>query len=223
MDYFVKDGKSLPYVILAKNNKHTYFRLRSDHLEVAKAKSLSNRDVLRLIDYRFDVFYEKYIKKVKNKLPDNKIILQDVEFDIIKSNNNSKRLLITDNKIIINNNFKSSDEEKYFIYESHLKTMLEAISKDVSYVLRENDIKERPIRFGYFKSKFGSYHRIKDEITLNVILAKMDINFLYYVLMHEYAHTNVFNHSKKYYEQLAQLMPDYRKYDKLLKKIAIYL
>lgn len=223
MEYFIKDERSLPFIILNKNNKHTYFRIRQDHLEVSKAKRLSKKDVLKVIELNFDKFYSKYIKQLKSILPNNKIILENKEYEIINTNDNAKDLRIVNNEIFINDNFKNIKQKKYYIYESHLKKMLKIIKPKIKLALINNNIKERPIRFGYFKSKYGSYHRIKDEITLNVILAKLDINYLYYVLMHEYAHTLVFNHSNKFYVELTNLMPNYRKYDKKLKQIAIYL
>ena len=78
-----------------------------------------------------------------------------------------------------------------------------------------------PVKLKYLKSKFGSYHRKNNEITLNTFLARLDKIFLVYVIYHEYAHALVFNHSKDFYHLLSEFMPNHKVYQKDLKKIAI--
>lgn len=221
MDVYIKEGKTLPYKILNKNNKHTYFRMRSDHLEISKSKKLNKEAVLKLIDLNFDKFYKKYAIVKNNTLPANEIMLEGRVLNIIKDDINN--IAILKDVVFVNENYDYGDKLKLKIYEHHLTNMLRNIDSQVLKVLRKNNIKPRPIRFGYYKSKFGSYHRINDEITLNLVLAKLDIKYLYYVLMHEYAHTEVFNHSKKFYDLLYKMMPEYKIYDKKLKKIAIFV
>ena len=60
-------------------------------------------------------------------------------------------------------------------------------------------------------------------VRVNIVLAKAEINYLYYVIMHEYAHTKVFNHSKDFYNLLEKLMPNYKYYDKNIKKLSIWI
>lgn len=223
MNKHYKNGKYLSYIIKTKNNKHTYFRIKDGYLEVSKSKYLSNSEIIKLIDNRFDDFYNR-IKELEEKIiPENKIILENVNYDLELKIGSKKSYQIND--LIITVTYPKEDylKAKQWIYLEHLKVMLNRIHNKVKETLENNNIKVRKLKFGYYKSKFGSYHRMKDEITLNIILAKLDINFLYYVLMHEYAHTKVFNHSKDFYTLLQKLMSNYKHYDKKLKEIAIYI
>lgn len=223
MDKYLKDGKELLYIVKIKDNKHTYFRVKDNYLEISKSKHLSNKQVLILIEQRFNYFYNKIAKNKLELLPLNQIILENNLYTISIYINKSKSYIINNNTISVNYPTNNLLEIKYWLYEYYLKDMIKRIENDVVNTLQINNIKIRNLRFKYFKSKFGSYHRKKDEVSLNIILAKYDITYLYYVLMHEYAHTIVFNHSKDFYQLLQKLMPNYKQYDKRLKAMAIYI
>ena len=62
MNEYYKNDKKISYIIISKNNKHTYFRIKKDYLEISKSKHLSNPDILKLVDLNFDHFYNKIIK-----------------------------------------------------------------------------------------------------------------------------------------------------------------
>lgn len=223
MNEYYKNDKKISYIIISKNNKHTYFRIKKDYLEISKSKHLSNPDILKLVDLNFDHFYNKIIKNKQNILPENEVILEDVKYEVVINKSKIKTYNISNNIIYVNHPSNDNLIIKKWLYQNYLIEMIERIKKDYEKILKEHNIKPRNFKFGYYKSKFGSYHRKNDDITLNVVLAKTDINFLYYVIMHEYAHTKVFNHSKHFYDVLKKLMPNYKVYDKKLKEIAIYI
>lgn len=223
MNKYIKNGKELPYVIKVKNNKHTYFRFKEDYLEISKSKYLTDHEVIKLVDNKFDYFYEKLKKVNRLILDDYQIMLENNIYKIMLTTSVNKAYYIEDDKIYISHSSNNTEEIKKWIYKEHLNVMISRIELEINNILWANKIKPRKIRTKYFKSKYGSYHRKKDEVSLNIILAKLDIQYLYYVLMHEYAHTIVFNHSKDFYMLLAKLMPNYKLYDKKLKAMAIYI
>lgn len=67
-------------------------------------------------------------------------------------------------------------------------------------------------------SRWGSCHYQKNKITLNTDLVYYPLVCLEYVLLHEYLHFVVNNHSARFYELLAYHMPEYKKYKELLKR-----
>lgn len=219
----IKNDQEIKYVIINKNNKNTYFRFKDNYLEISKAKYVTQTYILNYLYDNFDAFYLKYLKHLESIPNHNEIILEEKSYQLNIIENNKFSYLINGNKINVYSKYKDLEKIKKLIYKDHLKKMIDNINEDVKLVLKTNKIKERPIKLKYYKSKFGSYNRKKDEITLNIILAKANINYLYYVIMHEYAHTKEFNHSKSYYKVLKELMPNYIKYDKTIKKLSIWL
>lgn len=221
--YIIQEEKILPYVIINKKNKNTYIRFNSDYIEISKSKHLTNAQVIKLIEKNFDTYYNKYLI-LKNGTPDeDEIILEEQKLKLIINKNTKFSYEIINDSLIVNSNKKNILDIKKQIYQRHLESMIERIKPAYSDVLTQHDINERLIKFGLFKTKFGSYHRISDEIKLNIVLAKANINYLYYVIMHEYAHTKVFNHSSNFYSLLEKLMPNYKYYDKRLKKLSIWI
>lgn len=221
--YIIQEEKILPYVIINKKNKNTYIRFNSDYIEISKSKHLTNAQVIKLIEKNFDTYYDKYLI-LKNSTPDeDEIILEEQKLKLIINKNTKFSYEIINDSLIVNSNKNNILDIKKQIYQRHLESMIERIKPAYSDVLTQHDINERLIKFGLFKTKFGSYHRISDEIKLNIVLAKANINYLYYVIMHEYAHTKVFNHSSNFYSLLEKLMPNYKYYDKRLKKLSIWI
>lgn len=223
MNEIVNKGRVLPYVILNKTNKHSYFRVKETHLEVSKSRYLTKKDVLSYINNNFDHFYNKLTLIQSKILPDNIIMLEDITHHLIITKSKTNSYQIIGDTVYVNHKKDDIDVIKKWVYKQHIINMVNKITPNINQVLKLNQIETRNIRYGYYKSKYGSYHKKNNEITLNIILAKLDINYLYYVIMHEYAHTKVFNHSRDFYKTLGDLMPNYQIYDKKLKAIAIYI
>lgn len=219
----IVDDKEIKYILIKKNNKNTYFRYKDNYLEISMPKKLDEKIITDYLINNFDKFYKKYtthLKSIPNKF---EIILEEKKYKLIIKPGRKFNYKILNDEII--SYYKKIDIEliKKKIYKEHLKTMINKINDDINLVLKQNKIKPLPIKISYYKSKFGSYHRNKNEISLNLILAKANINYLYYVIMHEYAHTKEFNHSKKFYKVLEKLMPNYKQYDKTIKDLSIWI
>ena len=118
--------------------------------------------------------------------------------------------------------FRSMVLNKKRIYFAEMEKILPLLHQKIDPKLMHLGLSPLPIKLKNLKSKFGSYHIRKREITLNIFLSTLDPIYLEYVLYHEYAHVIEFNHSKAFYHVLDQLMPNHHVYQKDLKKIAIH-
>jgi predicted metal-dependent hydrolase len=125
-------------------------------------------------------------------------------------------------QIIINTTNHDMDAIKKVIYDLEIRRMTKELEPQINEILFLEGLKSRVINYKYLKSKFGSYHRKKELITLNTFLATQPKELLYYVILHEYAHILVFNHSKHFYDVLDRWLPNHRVLQKRLKNIAIY-
>ena len=72
------------------------------------------------------------------------------------------------------------------------------------------------IRFRLMRGRWGSCIKAKREITLNKMCKLLPMDCREYVIAHELAHLKEANHSRRFYEVLKAVLPDYREREKKL-------
>jgi len=75
--------------------------------------------------------------------------------------------------------------------------------------------------FKYLKSRWGSYNRQKNLITLNLALCKLPEKYISYVAAHEVTHIFVHNHSDDFYKFGETIYDGFFRTDRELNKIRI--
>lgn len=213
----------IKYEIIYKNNQNTYFRVKDDYVVVT-----TNKHTDEIIITNF--LKENAVKFLKVIGKHKKIIEENQKLSITLWNQ-TYNLYISDGKkfsyqidlLGVHVVTKESNllQIKKCIYKIELQRKVNQINEMIVTTLEAFNIKPRRYHIKYLKSKFGSYHKKNDDITLNSYLATLEENYLIYVILHEYAHVVEFNHSVKFYALLAKMMPDYLKYHKGLKKMVI--
>jgi len=219
MQTFEKNGKILPYQIIIKRNKNSYFRIRNGMLVVTTNRLTSKRTILSYIELKFDQFYEQ-LTKDNHQEHSNEIMLWGQKYELsIESGRFA--YVIDSNKVHVYTQLTDMDVIKKRIYLAELKKALIDMLPPVETLIQSFGITPKPIKLKYLKSKYGSYHRKHMEITLNTFLARLNPVFTEYVLYHEYAHAKVFDHSKHFYNLLGEFMPKHKEYQKALKTYVI--
>lgn len=219
MRIYTKNGLSITYEVIRKPNKNAYFRIKNGVLFVSAHPRTSLKTIEAFIDLKFEVFHTKMNESLI-KESDDVITLWGNEYAVIWTVGSFKYEMI-DQVVHIRTRQIDKQQDKKRVYAKELERMVNALNPKIDWVIQKVGIRPLPIKIKYLKSKFGSYHRKNQEITLNSFLAKLDPIYLEYVLYHEYAHALVFNHSKDFYNLLDKLMPNHKVYQKDLKKIAI--
>lgn len=74
------------------------------------------------------------------------------------------------------------------------------------------------IRCKSMRSRWGSCNSQKN-ISLNVYLMTLNWDLIDYVIIHELVHTKHLNHSKKFWQELAVILPDFKQRQKDLKSV----
>ena len=83
-------------------------------------------------------------------------------------------------------------------------------------ICRKNNKPIPRITIKYMTSRWGSCTPSKNHISMSLRLIHFPKECLEYVLLHEYAHILVPNHSKAFYDVVKQYMPEYKKYSDYL-------
>jgi len=215
MQIYEKNGKQIKYKIIFKYNKNTYFRIKEDYVLITTSKYMKH-----MIPKYLDAQFDKLLLKLNAfKTEDDSIIkLNNKIYNVFFSTGEFTYTKLKDEIYITGSDIVSAKKRLYLMT---LKKMVEEIHPKVLKIIKNNNLEALPIKYKFLKSKFGSYHRKHDEITLNTFLATLDSIYLEYVLLHEYAHKLVFNHSKDFYDILDTWMVGHKNIQKGLKKMVI--
>jgi len=218
MKILEKEGKTLPYQIIKKNIKHTYFRLKKDHVLITTNRFVKEKQIVSLLRQKFDDLHERLNQKPV--LQEDQIRLWQKTYTLIIKEGKFHYQVLED-EVVCYSKQNDIDKIRKLIYKQEIIKMMQSLKYKIDETLNRVGIKECPYKFKYLKSKFGSYHKKHHEITLNTFLATIDPIFLEYVIYHEYAHHKVFNHSKAFYDVLDQMMINHKMIQKTLKKMEI--
>ncbi|WP_312368658.1 M48 family metallopeptidase [Lachnoclostridium sp.] len=86
----------------------------------------------------------------------------------------------------------------------------EQICKEIYQIFKKYDVPYPQLKIRYMTSRWGSCQPKRGVITLNSKLIEAPRNCIEYVVLHEFVHFIHQNHSRKFYEFVAMLMPDWK-------------
>lgn len=108
-----------------------------------------------------------------------------------------------------------------FYTEKELETLVLRLCAAVSPYYEKLGIPNPRIKFRKMTSQWGNCRPKQGILTFNRNLCYAPYECIRYVVWHEWTHFLVANHSKKFYEELAKVCPDWKQLRKRLKEIQI--
>jgi predicted metal-dependent hydrolase len=204
----------MPIHVHRKKIKHMYVRIKESGCHFSVPKLLSHQIIEHYITFNETKLLKSYQK------------LQSFTFTLWGKNIDISYLKAPFSFRYTNNHLNISHPDNFDLgFKLFLKLELEkyviSIEETTHHHLKAYGIKPAKIVVKYYKSKYGSYHRIKNTITLNSYLCMLDPLLIKYVIMHEYAHTKEFHHQPSFYFLQHQLCPDDKELSKRLKSLTI--
>jgi predicted metal-dependent hydrolase len=163
-----------------------------------------------------------WLKKQQNSINQEKFKIHGYNVVVAKSSNTRTSYKVINNLIIIHipenlTNLKKKEKAKSAL-EKFLKNKSEdELTYRLKQIARSQNIKINSIKIKKLKSRWGSCDS-KNNIVLNLFLAKLPSELSDYVIAHELAHTKHMNHGKNFWEEVEAIIPDYRKRKKALAK-----
>ncbi len=102
--------------------------------------------------------------------------------------------------------YKSGDRAEYLLHKETarklVKERLEHFNKFYGFKFNRVSIKDQ-------KTRWGSCSR-KGNLNFNYRLALIPLNLADYIVVHELCHLKEFNHSQKFWDQVARALPNYK-------------
>lgn len=157
-------------------------------------------------------FIQEHVDELYFPLKSSSVRLFGRSFQIRKVTGSSNHVSTCEHELIIQAKDCTLMEK---VYQDFLKQTAKDVLSDISDMifLRVQSIltKKPKILIRRMSSSWGVCHPDKGSITLNSELIHYPVEFIEYVICHEFIHMIEPNHSPAFYAQLCKVMPDYKR------------
>lgn len=211
--------------ITKKKIKNIYLRVEGNKIDASCPYYVAKYEVYRFIESKRDWIYKVY--QYNNERPKNRYLYNCGDYFYIFGEPYKLVRSIGRKKISI------TEDTIYFIYKDDSADGIKALYKYLDSVLLNNAKKYLDkyrymlLDYGYYdepivnarvmSSKWGVCYTRNNKINISSYLIHYPMECLEYIMVHELTHFIVPNHSKRFYEIIANNMPDYKKANSLLK------
>lgn len=222
------DGREISYELTRKRVKNINFRAKENGIVAVSANSrVSVRQIEDFLVQRADFFFkafEQIQKRVRENNTNSRLVRylgRDFPVRVIE---NSREIAVLDeNELRV---FTKSTDEAYIaaLREKAILTRFAALCREldeeVRERLREKGFEPPPVRISIkdMKSRWGSCSYTRGHISINSRLSAFPRETILSVFYHEYAHFWHHDHSKKFYDFLLLLYPEYYVHNAVLKQ-----
>lgn len=222
------DGREISYELTRKRVKNINFRAKENGIVAVSANSrVTVRQIEDFLVQRADFFFkafEQIQKRVRENNTNSRLVRylgRDFPVRVIE---NSREIAVLDeNELRV---FTKSTDEAYIavLREKAILTRFAALCREldeeVREQLREKGFEPPPVRISIkdMKSRWGSCSYTRGHISINSRLSAFPCETILSVFYHEYAHFWHHDHSKKFYDFLLLLYPEYYVHNAVLKQ-----
>lgn len=211
MKYLI-DGIEYNVIIVRKNNKNTYIRVKEDmSIYVTTNKLIPKIAIKKILDQNINSIKKMLSRQLSQNEKDKSFFYLGSRYDIIELPT-IKDVEVSDKKIYVPNEKKF---QKW--YKDNLKNIFQE-----RLIINFDKFKESNIcptlKIRTMKTRWGVYNRVKHTITLNSHLLEYGYDEIDYVIIHELSHIVHFNHSKEFWKLVEKYCSNYKEIRKRLKK-----
>ncbi|WP_421717074.1 M48 family metallopeptidase [Arcobacter arenosus] len=177
-------------VVKKKGMKNTYLRVKSAKMiQINTNYYFTKEDAINLLQRK-----QKWIENSISKFEINS--LEDNEFYFLG---------------VKHKNLDLRDLDKF--YKKEVQKIVPPLVEKFSTIM---NLYPTDLKYRKNKRTWGSCN-YKNGLNFNILLVKFPIEVIEYVVIHELAHIEHKNHSKKFWNLVEEYCPDYKQREKLLK------
>ncbi len=214
----MKQNLKFEYTIIRKNVKNINCRIKDGVVTVSASNRVSLKKIEEFLLSKQDTILsvlEKQEKKPDIGLSNGMTLkLADKLYMITIQESSAHQIEVKNNNIYIRTTDISNDVVIQKIFDSLLKEMSKRtilpISLEVFELLKPYNIPFPEIKFKKMKSMWGNCNSKKCIVTFSTNLLYTNIDFIKYVVLHEFTHLIHQNHQKEFYAVISQFMPNYK-------------
>ena len=205
------DGCIYKVLIVKKNNKNTYIKIKDDlTIYVTTNYLTSKREIKTILDNEKE-FLRNALSRTRKKLEKEDLFYYLGEkYDIILVP--FENTDVSDGKIFVKD---AKTLEKWLKNETK-RVFTERL--EYNYNLFDEDIPFPKLKIRSMKTRWGVCNKRDNSVTLNSKLIKYSLHEIDYVIIHELSHFVHFDHSREFWETVRLHMPDYKKSVAILKE-----
>ena len=219
-------GRMRTVEIEYKPNKNIWMRMNPDgSLRITCSRRVPHSEIKAFIESRerWILRTEKRLgeKKTMDSFDDDTLLWMGKQYRTAYEKSQESFLMIDADIITFHMPQDSPEARREVFYEAagkQLQLMIGERRGDLDREICQKNSKPLPrIRLRYMTSRWGSCTPSKAHISISLRLIHLPAVCLDYVLLHEYAHILVPNHSRQFHDVLKRYMPDYRQAEALLR------
>ena len=217
--------ENITVTVEKKNIKHMYMRILPPNgdVKISAPSHISDREIIDFVKSKKDWILKKQKYIIENDIAapykyDNgeKHPLWGKEYELqLISNVNVKNAFVMDDKIYLPIPKRSTIEKRKNIldelYRAELKKAIPGVLDKCSKIVGKT-----PTDITVRKMKNWGNCKQNGKITLNLNLAKKDMECLEYVMIHELCHLIEFNHGIEFKRLMDKFCPNWKKIKKRL-------
>lgn len=223
----LSDGRTISYRLTRKKIKNAYFRAKADGIVDVSANSrMTIAQVEQFIRERADYFLkalEDVAAKAQRNIADiSRVQWLGKEYSVRVIESSRECAVLEENECRVFTRF--GDEENICslvrrMTAERFAVLCGELNEQVRSELEARGLTPPPTRITIkeMTSRWGSCSYSKGHISMNIRLAPFPRETVLSVLWHEYAHYWHHDHSKKFYEFVLEMYPEYYKWNNLLK------
>ncbi len=199
--------------IIKPNIKHIYIKVDKDNNVILTSSKKMKKEALKVLEDKKE-WIEKAkeknaLKQKKDNVYENEGIIYffGQKFIFMYAVGKNESIKIGGNSIFYHSKFHLNPQKT--VEKFYKKELEKYITLRVGYYSQRMLLFPKGIKFRKMKRRLGScsYENI---LTFNTMLAKLSFNEIDYVIVHELAHIKHKNHSRLFWEEVAEIFPNYK-------------
>ena len=211
------------FLLIRSYRKTIGLQITNDARLIVRAPFFASENLIHKLVHRKESWIkakQDYFKQRQNKIlvrkfvPGEEFLFLGQSYPLVAVEN-LPNAVILDNSLMISR--VVLDNARYHIENWYKAKALDYITQKVQYYAQITGLKHESIRVNSATTRWGSCG-YKNSLNFSWRLIMAPARVIDYVIIHELMHLKQKNHSRKFWEEVAKIIPDYKQDERWLKQ-----